>query len=376
MRRLTLMLALIFGATPALAHKPSDAFITVDIEGTTVSGQLDFALKDLELALGLDRDGDGKVTWGELKAKDAALRAYAAERLAIATDRGPCTLVPLDLAVTNYADGAYATLLFNTSCMAEAVSLLNVRYDGLFDVDAQHRGLFRMSYRDEQEAYAFTDGERTFTFDPNAGGWTRQMRRFVGEGMRHIFRGYDHMLFLVALLLPAVFWQVGRRLVPKARLSAVLIETAKVVTAFTAAHTLSLCLTTFGVIRPPPTRLVETLVALTILLTALNNLFPTVKTHRWIVGFVFGLVHGIGYASALSDLGLEGWHLASPLVGFNVGVEIAQLVVLAVFLPLAFLLRRTRFYKRTFLYAGSALTCGLAAIWIYEQVARVSVLPF
>jgi hypothetical protein len=184
------------------------------------------------------------------------------------------------------------------------------------------------------------------------------------------------MLFLVALLLPAVFFRRDGQLVPRSQLKGVLVETAKVVTAFTVAHTLSLCLTTFHILTPPPSRLVESLVALTIVLTAVNNIFPVISENRWAVGFTFGLVHGIGYASVLTDLGLTGWRLASPLVGFNLGVELAQLIVIASFLPLAFLLRRTRFYRKVVLIGGSVATGALAIGWMVEQIARVSVMPF
>ena len=103
-------------------------------------------------------------------------------------------------------------------------------------------------------------------------------------------------------------------------------------------------------------RLIEGLVALTILATAVNNLWPLVRERRWLAGFGFGLIHGIGYASVLGDLGLTGWSLAVPLLGFNVGVELAQLTVLLVFLPLAFVLRRTRFYRVAILWCGSLVT--------------------
>ncbi len=365
--RLILTLGALLAGT-AFAHKPSDSFLTIDLEGTTVSGQLDLALKDLEPALGLDGDGDGRVTWGELKAKRAAIEAYARERLHLRTTKEDCALAPLDLLVTTHTDGAYASLIFDTTCMHEKIAALDVGYDALFDLDAQHRGLLKISFREAQVSHVFTAASRAYHFDATGGGTRQRLAAFAAEGLHHIFRGYDHMLFLVALVLPAVFWRPGRRLLPRARLRSVLVDTAKVVTAFTVAHTVSLCLTTFHVITPPPARLVEALIALTIVLTALNNIVGVVRERRWAVGFAFGLIHGIGYASVLADLGLEGWNLASPLIGFNLGVEAAQLIVIAAFLPLAFLLRRTRFYRTVVLYGGSAATGLLALSWMLEQL--------
>lgn len=362
--------------TLAFAHKPSDAFLTMDIEGTAVSGQYDIAIKDLDLLLGVDRNEDLKVTWGELQGVQGEIFQYAIDHVHIKSNNGPCQLQPIDLQVSHYSDGAYGTVLFETSCSDKPVTSLEVQYDSLFDFDAQHRGLLSLSYRQTINTYVFSDQNRTFSFDALAGGTSRQFVLFIKEGMNHIFKGYDHMLFLVALVLPAVYFRRRRKYEPQEHFRPVFFATVKVITAFTAAHTLSLCLTTFSIVSPPPSRLVEGLVAFTILLTALNNMYPILEERLWFAGFGFGLVHGIGYASVLSDLGLTGWELAVPLVGFNVGVELAQTLIVGAFLPFAYLLRRTRFYHWTFLVGGSILTAILASIWILEQALHKSFLGF
>lgn len=378
MRRKAVLLVLGLGvAEPALAHRPSDAFLTLDIEGTTLSGELDVALKDLEVLFGVDQNGDGQISWGEVQAQEQAFTTYVQDRLKLQTDSGPCALLPLDLQISKYSDGAYAALIFNTTCTDRPIKTLDADYSLLFDLDRQHRGLLRLTYREQIITTAFADAARTFHFDAMAGGVARQMQTFVKEGLHHIFAGFDHMLFLIALILPAVYFRRrSRELHPREHLREVLWDTAKVVTAFTAAHTLSLCLTTFQVIIPPAARVVEAAVALTILLASLNNLAGVVKEHRWVVGFGFGLIHGVGYASVLRDLGLSGWSLATPLVGFNVGVELAQLAIIAAFLPVAFLLRRTKFYKGIFLWGGSMATGALALGWMVEQIGNVKFLPF
>jgi tetratricopeptide (TPR) repeat protein len=111
-------------------------------------------------------------------------------------------------------------------------------------------------------------------------------------------------------------------------------------------------------------------------LTAINNLRPVVSHNFWLVGFCFGLIHGVGYASVLNDLGLSGWSLAKPLIGFNLGVELAQIMIIGLFLPLAFALRRTNFYYFVFLIGGSTITAGLAGLWMYEQISGHFVLFF
>jgi hypothetical protein len=233
-----------------------------------------------------------------------------------------------------------------------------------------------ISHRDQADSYVLSGENRSFEYNLAAKSASTKITQFILEGINHIFYGIDHMLFLVALVLPAVYNIRQKKYIPKEGLGDVIFSALKVVTAFTAAHTLTLCLTSFALIDPPPSRLVESLVALTILLTSLNNLRPIVVYNFWIVGFLFGLVHGVGYASVLTDLGLSGWSLAKPLIGFNLGVELAQLVILGLFLPPAFALRFTSFYYLVFLMAGSFVTAALASVWLYEQVVGRSVLFF
>ena len=213
---------LTLAAPAAWAHKPSDAFITLDVEGTALSGQLDISLKDLEMVFHLDRNGDGKITWDEVSGRQAELFAYAAAHLRLSSNAGACALVPLDLQISTYTDGAYAAVIFNTTCTDVPLRTLDVTYDGLFDYDAQHRGLLRLSYREQQITGVLTPAQRTLHFDAEGAGAAGRFGQFVKEGMHHIYRGFDHILFLVALVLAAVYVRVGDRLEPQEKLGAVL----------------------------------------------------------------------------------------------------------------------------------------------------------
>lgn len=155
-----------------------------------------------------------------------------------------------------------------------------------------------------------------------------------------------------------LWWENGRWR-PATTLRTVLLETTGIVTAFTLAHSLTLSLAVLGVVNLP-SRLVESVIALTVLLAALNNLFPVVTTRRWSLAFVLGLIHGFGFASALWDLGLPTDALALALASFNTGVETGQLTIVAVVLPLAFALRQTWLYRRLALPVGSTAVALLA----------------
>ena len=141
----------------------------------------------------------------------------------------------------------------------------------------------------------------------------------------------------------------------------------KVVTAFTLAHSITLSLATLGVVALP-SRIVESAIALSVVVAALNNLWPAITKRLAVLAFAFGLIHGFGFASVLLDLGLPQSSLLLSLVGFNVGVELGQLAIVAVFLPLAFMARTTVFYRKPVLFGGSCLIVTIAAVWLAERV--------
>jgi len=144
-------------------------------------------------------------------------------------------------------------------------------------------------------------------------------------------------------------------------------DVVKVVTAFTLAHSITLSLAGLQIISLP-SRLVESVIAASVIVAALNNLRGTVEGKRWLMAFGFGLIHGFGFASVLADLGLPQGALVLALVGFNVGVELGQLAIVAVFLPLAFWLRATRFYRVGLLMAGSIVVALLASWWLAQRL--------
>jgi hypothetical protein len=167
------------------------------------------------------------------------------------------------------------------------------------------------------------------------------------------------VLFLVSLLLPAVL--MAPRFAPA------FWEVLKVVTAFTVAHSITLALAALGVVTLP-SRLVESAIAASVVLAALNNVWPIVQRGRWLVAFAFGLIHGFGFASVLADLGLPQESLLLALVGFNLGVEAGQLCIVAAFLPLAYAMRHTWVYRRMIVVGGSAVIVLIAALWMVERV--------
>ena len=366
---LALLLALACGA--AAAHKPSDSYLADRIDGGAVRGQWDIALRDLEFAIGLDADGDGRITWGELRARQADVDAYALARLALRGDGRACRLAPTAHLVDEHSDGAYAVLRFDADCGPAPVAL-EVAYRLFFDLDPTHRGLLRFENGDEAQTAVLSPERPALALRAGGGSRLAQFLDYLREGVWHIWVGFDHILFLLSLLLPAVFARSAAGWAPAAGFRPVFWDVLKVVTSFTLAHSITLSLAALSVISLP-SRLVESTIALSVVLAALNNLKPLVAERRWAVAFAFGLIHGFGFASVLADLGLPQGTLLLALVGFNLGVEVGQLAIVGAFLPVAYALRGTWLYRRVVFAAGSAGIALVALVWLAERALDVKI---
>lgn len=347
----------------AFAHKGSDAYWTLTASGAELRGQLDVALDDLHAAHGLDDDRDGAVTWRELRAHDPALRQWLGAQLSVIHPQAPCPIELGELRAIRHSDGAYASWTLTARCPAE-VTNVDARYGLLFDVDAQHRGLLRAS---GGEWVAFSAAERARRVDFTPTPATRQLSTAFFEGVHHISIGWDHLCFLFALLLPSVLRRQQKTWVPHETLKGALLEVAQVVTAFTVAHSITLGLAAFGVLAPNPKN-VEIAIAISVVLAALNTVFPVVSEGRWTLAFGLGLLHGFGFVSALADLGAVGGQLLVSLVGFNLGVEAGQLLIVSLFVPVAFLMRRRAWYPTWVVPAGGVALVVLASIWTVERI--------
>jgi hypothetical protein len=373
MRRFALVFLLSLWAALAHAHKPSDSYLALWVQGEHVTGRWDIALRDLDFAIGLDADGNGEIAWGEVKAKHKEIAAYAVSRLVIAAGGASCPIAVTDQLIDNHSDGAYAVLRFTAAC-ARAPKDLEVTYRLFSDIDPQHRGLLRLQVGGDTRTAIFSPEAAHQTFRLAGASLGQQFFDYLAAGVDHIWTGYDHILFLLSLLLPAVVMPGRTRWEPGESFHVAFINVLRIVTAFTVAHSITLSLATLQVVSLPA-RISESAIAMSVMLAALNNLFPIIRASRWIVAFCFGLVHGFGFASVLTDLGLPRGALAVALVGFNLGVELGQIAIVGVFLPLAYFLRRTWLYRDVVLIGGSGAIVAVAALWFIERAFDLKLLP-
>lgn len=371
-QRSIVSLALIMLSSTSLAHKPSDSYLTLVIDEAAIKGQWDIALRDLDYAIGVDMNGDGTITWGELRARHPAIVAYALTHLQLASGDRTCLLQATEHLVDHHTDGVYAVLRFTAAC-PNPVRNLTVDYRLLFDLDPQHRGLLNINHQGQTHTAIFSPDHSVQPIELATLTAWREFLTYGREGVWHIWIGYDHILFLLSLLLPAVLKREAHRWQAVTGFRPALVEVVKIVTAFTVAHSITLSLAVLGIFTLP-SRWVESAIATSVILAALNNLYPILSERRWMVAFAFGLVHGLGFANVLTDLGLPHGTLLLALVGFNLGVEVGQLAIVGVFLPLAHRIRHSWLYQRLTLQLGSLLIVILAAIWLVERSFDLRVL--
>lgn len=356
------------------AHNQSSAYLNLRSTAAGIDGEWHVSLRDLDDAVGLDANDDGVITWGELQSRQAVVSAYLFSRLHLRGDGKMAAIHLNDFLVDNHSDGSYAVLRFAAASGFHPASL-EVNYNALFDIDPKHRGLFRLEHDGVASLAVFSPATATQSFDLVTPAPANAFRVFLREGVWHIWSGYDHILFLLALLLPGVLRRREGHWQPVADAKPAFLNVLKIVTSFTAAHSITLSLAALGLVHLPA-RFVESAIAGSVIIAAANNLVPFFSDRGWLVAFGFGLLHGFGFANALSDLGLRHGQLAGTLFGFNLGVEFGQLAIVAVFLPLALSFRHLLLYQRLFLRAGSVAIMAVASTWLAERVLDFKWLPF
>lgn len=362
MRYLIILSLLCFGN--AFAHKSSDSYLILTGGNESTKIQWEIAIRDLENVLVLDENSDGQISWGELKYKKDEIFNYATARLNLNSETADCVLDPEALKINNHSDGAYVVLYYHSPCLLS--HSLNITYSLFFEIDAQHRGLMNLKAERYQVSFVFSPDNKKYQYVPGSMSQWQSFSTYIIQGVWHIWIGYDHILFLLSLLLPAVLVTRNKKWYANDSFKTTLVDVIKVVTAFTIAHSLMLSIVMLAGITLP-VNLVESLIALSVVIVAFNNLYPVMITHRWFMGFGFGLIHGFGFANVLTELQLGTEALVAGLLGFNVGVELGQLLIVAVFLPIAFALRNGVLYQTVIFRYGSFTIASIGLVWLFER---------
>lgn len=359
-----LFLILLTQSGLSLAHKASDSFLYLD----TGTGELriDVALRDLALLVPLDQNQDLQITGREVLSQRATITRTVENALELSANSGVCSLQGLEWGLSRHSDGQYAAARYRIDCPG-GNKPKQLRYSLLFDRDSLHRGLVEIT-SDTGSSLAVLSPERnqlalvTETF-----GALATFTTFLREGVIHLLIGLDHILFLLVLVLPvSLMVKDTENDTVKARM----VRLAGIVTAFTVAHSITLALAALDLVTLP-IAWVETVIALSIAVAALNVAWPVLGQKTWKLAFAFGLIHGFGFASVLGDLTSGVSDMAVALAGFNLGVELGQLGLLALGFPVLYLLSQWRLYQRALVPGILLAVAGTSLFWAAERAASI-----
>lgn len=378
-----LALVALLGSQEAKAHRADESYVYLKVYTDHIEGFYQITAADLNIALGLDLKDD--MTVEELTPYLPEIRSYVKERSHFKSKFGDHNIKFTDVKLLRIDYGCFVTLVFQLEGTENQIpDELEVRYEVIYDKKPKHRNMLVQEYNWKA---GITNNEAMISLTFAPGGGTQMLdltdgsiwKGFVGmviSGMYHIYIGLDHILFLIALLLPAVLrrkkgatgilsaWE------PVPAFRPAFFYVLKIITLFTIAHTITLSLAATGLVSLP-SRLVESLIAFSIVLAAAHNIKPFRENETMGIAFVFGLFHGFGFASVLGGIGLSGEFMTLSLLGFNVGVELAQVAIICIVFPVLYLLRNTRIYKPLILIGGSLFLITISFYWFIERAFDV-----
>jgi hypothetical protein len=354
-------------APTVLAHATSTSYLLVDSPRPDGPVQLrwDLAVQDIMWSIFLDQDFDGTVTWQEV----VAARAHYIEpgvlgQIALARGGVPCGLKVKDLALAERTGQNFLSIALSAEC--PRAGLLAVGGPLFLVGDASQRVLLSATRGKEKLAGVISAETPAWAEPARASAWDSFVR-FLGEGVWHVLIGYDHIAFVLLLLLPSVLRPVNGQWQGATNLSQVTRDIVTIITAFTIAHSTTLALAVTGTVHLP-TQPIEVAIAASIAVAGGINLLPTLSRLRLPLAFGFGFVHGFGFANALSEIDASGATLLPLLAGFNIGVEIAQLSIVALVLPAIYLARGTRWYANGVMPLGSCALGAAGVVWLLQRL--------
>ncbi len=396
---LGLLLVPLFGllfTSTASAHDGNSTVVYLDVfPNGTAQGQLEHPVPLLNELFDLDLDPDA-ATADDIAAIESVVRSYNVDNLSIVSRDGTVWDIEFtgEVQAVETENKMYAAFEFDINNIFDAPPRqFDVTFDGIVPNSSHFAfvvmrtdpvtGVFKNEGSpvglddvdiETQTPTALVENGRVITADAptldvdldNPSTW-KAFTGTVALGMEHIFIGTDHILFVLVLLLPAVMvFSLADGWAPVPSFKDGLWRVLKIATSFTIAHSITLALGGLGIVELP-SKLVETIIALSIVATAFHNLKPIFANREALIAFIFGIFHGFGFAGLLSDLGVgQGQRLLS-LLGFNIGVEIGQGFIILLLFPALFLLRRTSVYQWV-LKGGSMLLALVATIWAIERI--------
>lgn len=372
---LACVLSAILSATRLSAHVSGENYLFLEFLDDSIRGRVEIKVEDLAGKLNLDVEENGKASLAKLEKTTASIDAYVQQHLSMAPSGGSPYPFKIDRMTFFEGEGGWAQYYF-TIPASPLPDFLEIEMTTLMESDRMHRALVVTEKgqwpSDDYEmniAMVFSESNSSQILDVQNPPSVQTPWSMIWQGVLHIWIGIDHILFLVALALPIVLVKQSSVWQPSQGLGSTLMKLLKIVTVFTIAHSITLALASLGLVQLP-SRLVESVIALSIALVAINNIIGRSPKTSLVVTFLLGLFHGLGFASVMADLPFriaELQNLLLIILAFNFGVELGQLGILIVLFPVIFALRKSTLYVPVVLRGGSAVLVLIAGYWFVER---------
>ncbi|MBT8086849.1 MAG: HupE/UreJ family protein [Gammaproteobacteria bacterium] len=377
LRALGLLMALSM-TTMAHAHSIGQTYLYLGLSESGIDVRFEVGPQDFNLALGLDLPTDQALTMADIEPVSQRIVDYLVAKSALAPNGEPRNIVFREHTIRDTETLQFVLSHFVIEGLAEQPEFIDIEYSVLLDEDPQQTGLLVIendwksgTFENEAGVSLVFDGDaRAQRLDLTGSTFVRGMNAMIGLGTQHILQGIDHVLFLIAILLPAVVRRERGHWVPEPRFSSALWHVAKIVTAFTIAHSITLSLAALEILQVP-SRLVESVIAASIAIAAVDVFYPVLGKRIVLVIFLFGLFHGAGFASVILSMNIHPDYVVWTLLFFNVGVELGQLAIVFVVFPLLYLIRSDTRYLRFGMPATASVLIAIAAYWFIERAFDV-----
>jgi len=370
--QICLALLVLTGMKTVHAHQTGNSYLTVSESAGQLQVEFDFIVRDLDNLLPAScKPPEIRLSPSNLQALQSCITQALQQSLHLEVDEQDMALEFVNQSVVMHNDGMYVRQQFSGLALTKDARFLVIKYEFFTQKEQSGRAFVKIDLRNEEISSVMDQNQPIQRFAlGDAKRWST-ISLFTHEGARHIWEGTDHLLFLLSLLLPGLMLTVD----PAKNTDSVKCLTdspalrfaLQVITAFTIAHSITLAFSVFGWVSLPE-KLIESMIALSIMVSALLNLQDRFRFNHWKIAFLFGLIHGMGFANGLKDLGLSSIYFLETLFAFNLGVELGQLsAVMLVAVPVLLLVKKAQAKKRLLKY-GSIVTFVLASVWLVERL--------
>lgn len=370
---------------PAIAHALGQSYLYFHVEEATIDARVEMTVRDLNAVLELGWPADKKIRSNDIEPYLEQIQTYVSDNLVIGSGAQTYDLVFQQHSFLNTTFAQFLQFRYAVEGFQTLPDALQITYDVFLTEQPQHTNLVLIEQNWKTGTFAnesnasliYADPGQVQTLDISGGSILQGFLGVIRLGGWHILSGIDHVLFLAALLLPSVLWREASAWRPVGKLGTPFVRVLKLVTVFSGVHTLSLGLALLQVVAVP-LRLVESVTAAAIGLAVVEIFYPRFKGWIWFIVVAFALFHGFGIVDELIRNGAMSRYPLLSVFGFNLGIELGQIVIVAMAVPLLYLLRTQRFYLQYLMPTGGALLGAMSLYWFIEYAFNINirVLPF